>query len=484
MVSAAVLILTIPRLLRHELWRDEAWVWLAVTSADSFSELFSNLGRAGNGYLFPLMTYGAAMVWPRPLAMQVLNLLMASAAVFVLVRDSPFPTSLRVLLAFGYFPFYEYAVISRHYALATLLLWIACAAASRRRPLLLGIALGLLCQTSVYGVILSVAVGIGWLADLTVHDRDFLRRRQMVLAGGFAVAVHGAIAGIVQVIPAPGTWVASQWRFFWDESLAVRTAQVPWRGFVPWPQMRVEFWNSNILDSWPRAEAIAGAVLFLVAIAILWRQTAALVTFVIGGFGLLAFSYLKLIGESRHWGQLWLLFLAALWLGGGIRDLRSWRALIVLILAVLHAGAALYASWIDLRQPFSNAGSVADLLRRSGLRDSALLGHREPPAAPVSLALGRPLYSPSRRRFVTHPYWGPTQREMSHEELRCVARDLTRTQGRDVVIVSNAPLPSWPESESAGASIGAIVKSENYYLYRMIYSRLEVTSLTSNCAGR
>ena len=51
--TAVCLALTAPRLITHELWRDEAWLWLVVNDSTSATDLFSRLGRTGQGYLFP-----------------------------------------------------------------------------------------------------------------------------------------------------------------------------------------------------------------------------------------------------------------------------------------------------------------------------------------------------------------------------------------------------------------------------------------------
>ncbi|MFP5285909.1 MAG: hypothetical protein ACLGI9_09250, partial [Thermoanaerobaculia bacterium] len=112
-----------------------------------------------------------------------------------------------------------------------------------------------------------------------------------------------------------------------------------------------------------------------------------------------------------------------------------------------------------------------------------LLGHREPPAATVSLYLGRPLYSPSRKVFVTHPDWGPEQRELSEAEVRCAARELAVREARDVVLVMNWQLPPWEELDPAGSTAGAIVASEDYHLYWLRHGRLGPTAQAAGCPG-
>jgi len=173
---------------------------------------------------------------------------------------------------------------------------------------------------------------------------------------------------------------------------------------------------------------------------------------------------------------------AALWLGGGFgNDRRSWRSQVFLTLLIVHLGAGVYASWMDLRHPFSNGAATAELIHREGLDRYPLLGHREPPAATVALALGRPLYSPSRGIFVTYPDWGPRQRELGDPEVRCAARDLARREGEDVVLVMNWELPPWEEVDAAGSRLGAIVATEDYRLYRLRHERLGRTEQAAGC---
>jgi len=125
---------------------------------------------------------------------------------------------------------------------------------------------------------------------------------------------------------------------------------------------------------------------------------------------------------------------------------------------------------------------TADLIRRQGLDRWPLLGYREPPAAAVALPLGRPLYAPSREVFATHTDWGPRQRDMTLQELRCAARQLARRQGLDVVLVINQQLPPWGEILAIGSRVDAIVRTEEFYLYRLRRSSLASTVGEAACS--
>ncbi|HEV2845875.1 MAG TPA: hypothetical protein VG477_13565, partial [Thermoanaerobaculia bacterium] len=459
-------------------------LWVVVTESRSLADLFEPLSRSGQGYLFPILCFLARQVSESPRAMQILHLVLVGAAAFVFVRWAPFGRRERALFVLGYFPFYEYAVISRHYVLGALLAWLACAAARSRRPALaLGVALGLLCQTTVYGYTLALAVTCGWLLDRWLRRREVAPLSWGEASAGAALALTGAIAGLIQLIPEPGTSFAPGWRFGWEPEQVRQVLTMPWRACVPLPRPGLHFWNTNLLDAWPAAQAVAGALTLALAASLLWRRKVALATFCIGGAGFLAFGYVKYVGVLRHQGHWWILFVAALWLGGGLEDRRSWRARVFLILLILHCGAGVYASWMDLRHPFSNGAATAELIRSEGLDRHPLLGHREPPAATVSLFLGRPLHSPSRGVFVTYPDWGPEQREMSEPEVRCAARELARRERRDIVLVMNRQLPPWDELDPAGSRAGAIVSTEDYHLYWLRHGRLGGTLQAAQCGS-
>ena len=487
-IAALCVLLTLPRLLLHELWRDEAWLWLVVTESRKLTELFSPLARSGQGSLFPLLCFLARQVSTSPRAMQLLHLVLAGAAAFSFVRWAPLNRLERALFVFGYFPFYEYAVISRHYVVGALLVWLACAGMRSRRPALaLGAALGLLCQTTVYGYILAAALAGGWLLDRWLRRRELRETAPLPWAeavAGLVLALAGAAAGLIQIIPLPGTSFAPEWHFGWDPALAGKVLAMPWRAFVPLPHFELHFWNTNLLDGWPGLQAVAGLLTLALAVALLWRRKVALVTFCLGAAGFLVFGYIKYVGVLRHQGHLWLLFAAALWLGGGFQeDLRSWRSRALLALLVIHCGVAAFASWMDLRHPFSNGAATAELIRSEGLDRHPLFGHREPPAASVALPLGRPLYSPSRGLFVTRPDYGPQQRELSVQEVRCAARDLARREGQDIVLVMNWELPPWEELEAAGSRVGAIQGTEDYHLYWLRFNRLGPTAQAAQCGS-
>jgi hypothetical protein len=47
----------------------------------------------------------------------------------------------------------------------------------------------------------------------------------------------------------------------------------------------------------------------------------------------------------------------------------------------------------------------------------------------------------------------------------------------------NSELPPWPEIKSAGSQVGAILRTENYFLYRLSYDALAEPASEAACIG-
>ncbi len=187
----------------------------------------------------------------------------------------------------------------------------------------------------------------------------------------------------------------------------------PWRAFVPLPRPGISFWNTNLLDPWPGLEALAGLLVLAGGPGPSLAPEGGPGGLRIGGAGLLAFGYLKLVGELRHQGHWWLLFAAALWLGGGLpEDRGSWRSRVFLVLLIVHCGVGLYASAMDLRHPFSNGAATAELIRDRGTGPVSAVRPSRAAGGYGGAPLGRPLYRRRGSCSPRIPTGDPEQREL------------------------------------------------------------------------
>jgi len=157
----AFFVLGVVGLRHHEMWRDELYPWLVARDSPSIRDLFHITQYDSHFRLWHLALWLVTRFTHNCEAMQWLHLVLATLGVWLLVRFSPFTRWQKALFCFGYFPFYEYCVISRCYVLIVLLAFLFCAlfTARRRSYVALGAVLFLLSNVNIFGTIMAVGLG-------------------------------------------------------------------------------------------------------------------------------------------------------------------------------------------------------------------------------------------------------------------------------------------------------------------------------------
>lgn len=449
-------------LIRHEMWRDELQAWLIPLSSGSPGELLHNLRYEGHPALWHVLLWIVSRATARPEAMQVLHFAISAAAIFLFARYAPFPRWLRALFAFGYYPLYEYTVISRNYGLGMLLLFAACALFPLRHKSWLPLAavLALLANTNPYAWLIAVAFA-GALFLEALGDRE-LRRRDAALG----LLLFGAAAAVAaaQMIPPPDGGYASIWHLDLRAPRAFRVLATVARAWLPIPSpAEPNPWNSNLLFLLRNgAVAILAVALIAVAVAVLRRSRPALLLYVGGTALLLGFSYLKYLGYARHHGAHFLLLVACLWIA------RRGNALLGLLLSVhVLAGAWLWTA--DLRRPFSAAKATAGYLRE--LRPAFVIGYPDMYATPVAGYLGRPLFHLETRRPGSFVLWNRERAgAMGFREICRILRRQLRQHPEGFLMVANRAAPvcgARMQPEELASFQDALLPEERYRIYRI-----------------
>jgi hypothetical protein len=479
--AAVFAVLSLVRIPFHEMWRDEMNVWVAAVDSTSLADLIHGMKYHAHGLVWPLSVYALVQLVPMPMAMQCLHVAIATGAAWLLFRFAPFQPWQKILVGFGYYVFFEYAVISRHYAWVVLLLFTALSFLTAPRPRYLpaAMALALLAQTTVYGLILAVALACAWAVALSAGRRKMARHElpSATLAAAFLLmSVAGAIAWLHP--PADFLFLPA-WHLRISATRLCETAGTLWRAFVPIPAPGLHFWNTNVLDGVPLLAAVIGATVASLATWRFRRNPAALTCWVIGAGGVLLFTYMKNIGAQRQWGQLFLSFLAASWLMGwddchggleGRRDrtssvLSGWVCVILWIQCL----AGLYASAMDLACPFSASKATAAYIRDNRLDDRLIVADMDHAAVPVVAYLDRPrVYYPRGKRARRLILWNVMRARPFTEDdfLKAVEAEAQRPHA-PVLVLTSYPLKRTPGFLRPIASFAAgIVQDECYYLYR------------------
>jgi hypothetical protein len=418
---------------RHEMWRDEVQAWLLARDAATWFDVLANSRYERHPWLWYALLWPLTRLTSHPVAMQGLHLLVVMASAWVLLRFAPFPRWLRVLMLAGYFFSYEWAVLSRNYALSVLLLFTFCALYARRWRTLpwIGLVLGLASLTNVLALLIAavlagalVAEGI-WLKWRHAASRLVSARRATVAlvlwALGCGAGLYAAYPPASVGLPAPGSG------HFTETRRIASSAHVVLRAFAPVPENSPSFWVSNrvveALSQPGPATAAATALLLLCALFYLRRPRYALL-FLAGALLLLSFFHTIKVGDSRHHGFLYLWCWLVFWLsesGAASPPARPWRNLLLVPVLLVHiAGTALAWRW-EWSTAFSQGQTAATWIQGhfDDVDQLIMAGAPSPHASTVVAFLGRDeIYYLDQGGHGSYIIWDSRVRlNLPHEEL-------------------------------------------------------------------
>ena len=453
---------------QHALWRDEAQAFLIGRDSHSVGELLFNLRLEGHPPLWHFLLFLLTRTTSAPEAMQVLHLALAGTTVYLVSRFSPFPTVAKCLFPFGYFALFEYGVIARNYQLVLLFSVIFCIVWSRRRDayIAFGVVLTLLSLSHALGVILATGFGAMLVMDAIV-TRDEVGRRRMSswqFAVGCALGAGGTIGGALLAIPDVRATYVTGWR--WSPSLPhlEQTITALCNAFVPVSPWRPEFWNRNAFQGGAAVwVGVAAGGFVLLSVIRSWR---ALVVLLVAGIGLLAFFYGKFFGNWCHHGALYIAWIAAIWVALSDRPWWENRAVrwvgqgvLVVLLGVQVLGAAAPV-YFGMKYPFSRGREVADFLKSRLKPDDVLVSDIATFTTPVAAYLpGRQFYFPAEDRWGTFTLWtGQWQVGATAKQIV----DFAGTQRHRVFLVHCSPRGSLPGAKRLIAFGQGLVPMEEY----------------------
>jgi hypothetical protein len=433
---------------RHVLWIDEAQAFLLARDSHSLGELFWNLRYEGHPPLWHLLLYAVTRFTTSIAAMQTLHLLMAAATVYLVTRYSPFPLLAKLLFPFGYFPLFEYGIISRNYQLVLLLAIAFCVIRQQRRTayLALGSILALLCLSHVLGVIIAAAFGIVLLLEtlLAPTGRYEIRQHPWRFTLGLLLAVGGAAVAVKLLIPPPDYGYALGWQFTWSNAQAMHVLTALRDGLLPIPPMRIHFWGARAGSA--TFNATLGAALGIAGLLLVITSWRATLFYLIAGGGQLAFSYVKFLGGVRHHGGLFVALIAACWIAWQHLPpplttnqwRRRWiwtaRAILCLLLAA-HVYAAAIACSIAWHTPFTVDRAAADCLARNLRPGDILVADSEFVVPSLAAYLpGKIFYVPTVGEWRTFITW--REREAWDTSTLDEAEDIAQEHHADVLWIT------------------------------------------------
>lgn len=370
---------------RHEPWRDEMLKWLIARDSTGPLSLWQNLRYEGH----PPFWYALLVPFTRlggPWLVYPVNAVFAVAGVFLFSRYAPFERSSRALFAFGLMPFYEWGTLARNYACGFFFLaaFGALFPHRARRPLLIGLVLGLAPLTSAHAAMVAAGGLLLLLLERLFVDRPEAERAPAPLF--FAGLLLGGVlfcGAAVSMLPPADCAIGPIWAAKGQLDRLGLMFQSLLDGFAPvaWP---------HPIQDWPLLpvrvlHTVAGIAVLIAFVAgttlTLTRRRVVWALFLAPFFVMLWLFYARYYGGSRHSGFMFLAALLALWFAplfperasdeGRLARLQKAAAgrmpRVLRMTLSFHVLAMLIPAGLDLAYVYSAGRATAELIKERGM---------------------------------------------------------------------------------------------------------------------
>lgn len=202
----------------REPWTDEAQAWMIAKYASYREILFTIPHYEGHPpFLYLVYSIPAKLGLPFKYSIQILHLISVAFMIGVMEFRLGLSNLVKTILPFTVY-FVEYSVLARPYVLliAAMLLVLSMKNERNDKPVRYALALGLLCCTHLYGLVIAGGIAISWLADIVLTEkRHFMsiftsNPRRLV---SLCVLFIFAVSVILAMIPADDCYsVLGSWK--------------------------------------------------------------------------------------------------------------------------------------------------------------------------------------------------------------------------------------------------------------------------------
>ena len=403
----------------HALWRDEMQGWLVAWQSDNLIDLWKNNAPSGHPVLWSLLIYFSKNITGTPISMQMMHWFLGSSAILIFWRFSPFNLTTKALFTFGYFPFWEYFFVCRHYVIAELIIFIFCSIYHLKLKTYIPFALciGLLANTQALSWSLAFAIGMTLVLDwfLNPHQRiNYKRNKYWIydlissIVISFTLLCFGAFS-LLQVRDSVKL-ISS----FLDIRHFLRVIGQIFGGYMLIIPNSSRFFDLVLCAS-------ITLILLVSTITFIKFYRPALIYFFSGIIFLFLFNYFLFLGDgSRHYGYYFLLIISSLWLALSNKDqqLKSsnqqslftkgnlfYFPKLLTICLTIHMVVGIHMVINDFLLPYSSGKETAQYIQAKGWEDSPIFATRDVEVATVSGYLDRDFYLPELKGFGSYAQW-------------------------------------------------------------------------------
>ena len=403
----------------HALWRDEMQGWLVAWQSDSIIDLWKNNAPSGHPVLWSLLIYFSKNITGTPISMQLLHWFLGSSVILIFWKFSPFNFTTKVLFTFGYFPFWEYYFVSRHYVIAELILFIFCSIFHLRRKTYIpfSLCIGLLANTQALSWCLSFAIGMTLLVEWIFNPDQriiYMRNKNWIydLISSITITISLLSFGAFSLLQVRDS--VKLFSSFIDIRHFLKVIGQVFGGYV------LIIPNSGRIFDLVLCALIT--LIFLIStITFIRFYRPALIHFFSGVIFLFLFNYFLFLGDgSRHYGYYFLLIISSLWLALSNKEKQinnsSQKNLftkgnflyfpkLLNYCLTIHMVVGIHMVINDFRLPYSSGKETAQYIKTKGWQDFPIFATRDVEVATVSGYLDKEFYVPELKGLGSYAQW-------------------------------------------------------------------------------
>jgi len=465
---------------KHEMWRDELQAWMIARDSVNLADLFRNIQYEGHPALWHLTLFFITRFTHNPVWMQYLHVSIACGTVFIFLFFSPFNKIQKALFAFGYFPFYEYLIISRSYGLNLFFILLFCLLNSRRAGLFYqAIVVFLLTQANLFGAILAFSLTFFLIFQALIKK---LNSRKITLLASSLVIISGFALCYLQIVPSKGYSGSGNVS---GENVSYnfeKTISSVWEAHMPIPKDSMNFWNSNFINDQAAEFFLALVLLVFLYLILDFYGNRFILIYYFATLVLLLFCLLFLnLFAMRYFGMIFAVTVSALWFclekikqNKYNISLKFFNAFVfVIFFAGFLGGMTAYAD--DYKYPFSSSLSAAEYIENNNLNDLEIVGGMDYAVSALPGHLDKKIFYLNSQKYGTFIIWNNKRRLfVSLDDIFASAEKVSEEKNKDVLIILNSDVLNSKLNDNPWK--GRIIKSfemkegvvedEKFYGYR------------------
>ncbi len=403
----------------HALWRDEMQGWLVAWQSDNLIDLWKNNAPSGHPVLWSLLIYFSKNITGTPISMQLMHWFLGSSAILIFWKYSPFNLTTKALFTFGYFPFWEYYFVCRHYVIAELIIFIFCAIYPLKSKTYIPFALcvGLLANTQALSWSLAFAICVTLIFDWFFNPnqrKNYLSNKNWIydfilsIFISFSLLCFGAFS-LLQVRDS-----VKLLSTFIDIRHFLKVIGQIFGGYVLIIPNSSRFIDLGIC-------ALIALILLVSTISFIKYYRSSLIFFSSGMIFLFLFNYFLFLGDgSRHYGYYFLLIISSVWLSLYKKDQQVTSSNyqnfftegnlfyfpnLFTICLTIHMVVGVHMALNDFLLPYSSGKETAQYIQSKGWQDFPIFATRDVEVATVSGYLDREFYLPELKGFGSYAQW-------------------------------------------------------------------------------